>query len=98
MTMLNRLSLGLLPPVSFDKAYGDNSLRAAADALTRRADWRPARDLLLSGGNDWALKDHRVQYLSDRPTVLPALQNWAKAEPGSADALTVLSRANIARA
>lgn len=81
--MLNRLSLGLLPPVSFDKAYGDNTLRAAADALTRRADWRPARDLLLSGGNDWALKDHRVQYLSDRPPCSRPCRTGPRRSPGT---------------
>ncbi|MFI6850113.1 MULTISPECIES: hypothetical protein [unclassified Kitasatospora] len=42
-----------------------------------------------------------MQYLSDRAAGsagLRALQDWAEAEPGSADPLTVLSRADIAHA
>ncbi|MFG2841847.1 hypothetical protein ACGF12_01590 [Kitasatospora sp. NPDC048296] len=98
MTVLNVLSFGFLPTVSFDQAYGDRELRAAADALVKRGDWRPARDLLLASDGDWAAKDHRVQYLSDRATGKAVLREWVEAEPESGDPLAVLSRAEVARA
>ncbi|WP_406451210.1 hypothetical protein OG782_15250 [Streptomyces sp. NBC_00876] len=98
MTIPSRVSLGYLPPVSFDQAYGDRELRTAAHALVRRSDWRPARDLLLAGGSDWALKDHRVDYLARKAVGSRVLWEWANAEPSDADPLTVLSRSEIVRA
>ncbi|MGC5398544.1 hypothetical protein ACPXCP_22755 [Streptomyces sp. DT20] len=98
MTIPSRVSLGYLPPVSFDQAYGDSELRTAARALVRRSDWRPARDLLLAGGTDWALKDHRVDYLAHKAVGSRVLWEWANAEPAGADALTVLSRSEVKRA
>ncbi|MFI6943996.1 hypothetical protein ACIBI4_32485 [Streptomyces sp. NPDC050418] len=98
MTMLNVLSRGYLPHVSFDAAHGDQELRAAADALAKRGDWGPARDLLLASDGDWAAKDHRVQYLADRAVGKAVLRQWAEAEPESGDPLAVLSRAEVTRA
>ncbi|KQV14547.1 MULTISPECIES: hypothetical protein [unclassified Kitasatospora] len=98
MTTLNRLSLGLLPTVSFDRAYGDLDLRQAGDALARRGDWHPARDLLLATGEDWALKEHRVSYLANRAVGKPVLQQWAEAETQSGDPLAVLAEAEVTRA
>ncbi|MFF0474158.1 hypothetical protein [Streptomyces sp. NPDC004284] len=97
MTALNRLSLGFLPSVSFDQAYGDQELRAAANRLVKHGDWGPARDLLLASGSDWALKDHRVQYLSLRAAGKPVLREWAEVDRESSDPLTVLSRAEVIR-
>lgn len=96
--MLNALSFGFFPFVSFEPAYGDRELRAAADALVKRGDWGPARDLLRASDGDWAAKDHRVQYLSDRAVGRTVLREWAEAEPESGDPLAVLSRAEVARA
>lgn len=70
----------------------------AADVLVKRRDWRPFRDLLLATGDDWALKDHRVDYVARRAAGSPVLREWVESEPGSADALTVLSRAETDRA
>ncbi|WP_326570987.1 hypothetical protein OIE69_06535 [Actinacidiphila glaucinigra] len=98
MTTLNRLSMGYLPAVSFDEAYGDRELRTAVDVLVKRGDWHPFRDLLLASGDGWALKDHRVGYVAARAAGRPVLQEWVEAEPDSADALTVLSRAETVRA
>ncbi|WUB89531.1 hypothetical protein OG812_24285 [Streptomyces sp. NBC_00566] len=82
---------------TFDAALGDAELLAARSAL---AQGRPqsARSLLLHTGDDWDRRGHRVTVLAAGPGAHTWAGQWLLAEPGSADAATLLALALVHRA
>ncbi|MET7285701.1 hypothetical protein [Streptomyces sp. NPDC005573] len=82
---------------AFDAALGDAELRSARAALTQGR-WQPVRSLLLHTGDDWDRRGHRVTVLAAEPYAAAWAGQWLLAEPGSADAATLLALAQVHRA
>ncbi|GHF21776.1 hypothetical protein E5082_19895 [Streptomyces griseoluteus] len=90
---------GLAPEHSgtFDAALGDAELLAARAALGQGR-WQSARSLLLHTGDEWDRRGHRVTVLAAGPGAHSLAGQWLLAEPGSADAATLLALALVHRA
>ncbi|MFJ4004826.1 hypothetical protein ACIPWL_15445 [Streptomyces sp. NPDC090023] len=82
---------------TFDAALGDAELLAARTALAQGRR-QSARSLLLHTGDDWDRRGHRVTVLAAEPGAHTAAGRWLLAEPGSADAATLLALALVHRA
>lgn len=77
-------------------ARGDLPLRAAMeDAGMGR--WEGLRDLLASTGRDWDRRIFRLQVLARAGANLRFAETWARAEPGSADALALMAHVQAVR-
>ncbi|WP_330456873.1 hypothetical protein OIB37_08260 [Streptomyces sp. NBC_00820] len=84
-------------PRAFDAALGDAELRSARAALTQGR-WQPVRSLLLHTGDDWDRRGHRLTVLAAEPYAAAWARQWQLAEPGSADAATLLALTVVHRA
>lgn len=82
---------------AFDDALDDAELRAAR-AASAQGRWQAARSLLLHTGDDWDRRGHRVTVLAAQPYAAAWAREWQLAEPGSADAATLLALALAHRA
>ncbi|ANP54101.1 tetratricopeptide (TPR) repeat protein [Streptomyces griseochromogenes] len=82
---------------AFDEALDDAGLRTARAALAQGR-WQAARSLLLHTGDDWDRRGHRVTGLAAEPYAAAWAREWQLAEPGSADAATLLALALVHRA
>ncbi|WP_202515916.1 hypothetical protein [Streptomyces sp. SID161] len=82
---------------AFDAALDDAELRTAraASAQGRR---QAVRALLVRTGDDWDRRGHRLTVLAQAPHAAAWAHDWLAAEPGSADAATLLALALVHRA
>ncbi|MGW3955054.1 hypothetical protein ACWEKM_29900 [Streptomyces sp. NPDC004752] len=78
------------PSGVFDGAFDDTELIAArvAPAQGRR---QAVRALLQRTGDDWDRRGHRICVLAREPYTAAWARDWLTAEPGSADAATLLA-------
>ncbi|MEV7615591.1 hypothetical protein [Streptomyces sp. NPDC089799] len=81
----------------FDSALCDTEL---VDVRTRftQGRWSGARALLNATGDDWDRRGHRLVVLAETPAATAWTAEWLLAEPGSADATTLLALAAVFRA
>ncbi|MFD5738533.1 hypothetical protein ACFXJM_11275 [Streptomyces massasporeus] len=78
-------------------ARDDTALRPALeDAAMGR--WEGARDLLTTTGTDWDRRIFRLQVLAEAGVRLRFADTWARAEPRSPHALTLLANVQALRA
>ncbi|MEV5510300.1 hypothetical protein [Streptomyces orinoci] len=83
-------------PLDRHPARGDMPLRAGLeDAAMGR--WEGLRELLASTGRDWDRRIFRLQVLARAGARLRFADTWARAEPGSADALALLAHVQALR-
>ncbi|MEW1637630.1 hypothetical protein AB0469_26620 [Streptomyces sp. NPDC093801] len=78
----------------FDPALCDTELVAVRGQFTQGR-WARARSLLAATGDDWDRRGHRVTVLAETPSALAWAREWLLAEPGSADAATLLACAAV---
>ncbi|MEV6262529.1 hypothetical protein AB0M42_17525 [Streptomyces sp. NPDC051784] len=81
----------------FDPALGDTEL-IDVRAQFAQGRWTRARSLLVATGTDWDRRAHRLLALAAVPSAEGWARDWLLAEPGSADATTLLACAAVARA
>ncbi|MFF7093499.1 hypothetical protein ACFY9A_14035 [Streptomyces rubradiris] len=86
-----------LAPGAFDAALDDAELRTARAALAQGRR-QAARSLLVHTGDDWDRRGHRLTVLAQDPRATAWAADWLAAEPGSADAATLLALALVHRA
>ncbi|WP_251092722.1 hypothetical protein [Streptomyces sp. Caat 7-52] len=82
---------------AFDAALDDAELRTARTALAQGRR-QAARSLLVHTGDDWDRRGHRLTVLARDPYATAWAADWLAAEPGSADAATLLALALVRRA
>ncbi|MFI0811749.1 hypothetical protein [Streptomyces echinatus] len=82
---------------AFDAALDDAELRTARAALAQGRR-QAARSLLVHTGDDWDRRGHRLTVLAQDPCATARAGDWLAAEPGSADAATLLALALVHRA
>ncbi|MFF9023267.1 hypothetical protein [Streptomyces eurythermus] len=82
---------------AFDAALDDAELRTARAALAQGRR-QAARSLLVHTGDDWDRRGHRLTVLARDPRATAWAGDWLAAEPGSADAATLLALALVHRA
>ncbi|AXG77054.1 hypothetical protein [Streptomyces paludis] len=85
---------GSRPEHFFDPALDDVELAAARDQLAQGR-WSEARTLLAATGPDWDRRGHRVLVLAQASGAAVWSGDWLLAEPGSADATTLLACAKV---
>lgn len=81
----------------FDLALDDGEL-SDVRAQFAQGRWTRARALLVATGTDWDRRGHRLLALAAVPSAEGWASDWLLAEPGSADATTLLACATVARA
>ncbi|MFF5552578.1 hypothetical protein [Streptomyces olivaceoviridis] len=82
---------------AFDAALDDAELGAARAALAQGRR-QAARSLLVHTGDDWDRRGHRLTVLAQDARAAAWATDWLTAEPGSADAATLLALALVHRA
>ncbi|GAA2222729.1 hypothetical protein [Streptomyces nogalater] len=82
---------------TFDAALDDAELRTARAALAQGRR-QAARSLLAHTGDDWDRRGHRLTVLAQDPRATTWAGDWLTAEPGCADAATLLALALVHRA
>lgn len=82
---------------AFDSALDDAELRTAR-AAPPHGRRQAARSLLVHTGDDWDRRGHRLTVLAQAPRAAAWANDWLAAEPGSADAATLLALALVRRA
>ncbi|MFG2930540.1 hypothetical protein [Streptomyces achromogenes] len=82
---------------AFDAALDDAELRTARAALAQGRR-QAARSLLVHTGDDWDRRGHRLTVLARDARATAWAGDWLAAEPGSADAATLLALALVHRA
>ncbi|MGW3466339.1 hypothetical protein ACWDE9_45435, partial [Streptomyces olivaceoviridis] len=82
---------------AYDAALDDAELGAARAALAQGRR-QAARSLLVHTGDDWDRRGHRLTVLARDARAAAWATDWLTAEPGSADATTLLALALVHRA
>ncbi len=78
----------------FDSALCDDELIDVRGQFGQGR-WAKARALLTATGDDWDRRGHRVVVLAETPTAVAWSREWLLAEPGSAEAATLLACAQV---
>ncbi|MEU9235848.1 hypothetical protein [Streptomyces subrutilus] len=78
----------------FDPALCDAELVDVRSQFTQGR-WSKARSLLVTTGDDWDRRGHRVVVLAETPAATAWAREWLLAEPESADAATLLACAAV---
>ncbi|WP_338675610.1 hypothetical protein V1460_23590 [Streptomyces sp. SCSIO 30461] len=79
---------------AFDPALGDLELSSTRTKLSQGR-WAAARSLLVSTGDDWDRRGHRLLVLGGGPSTAAWAREWLLVEPDSPDATALLACASV---